>query len=65
MDLTLTGDQQDPLRSSPATPCTSTVSAVSDQGVPMRRTVLNEDHDSYRQTLRAFIEAEAVPHYPE
>jgi hypothetical protein len=31
----------------------------------MRRTVFNEDHDSYRQTLRAFIEAEAVPHYPE
>ncbi|WP_329457794.1 acyl-CoA dehydrogenase family protein [Streptomyces sp. NBC_01497] len=31
----------------------------------MRRTVYNEDHESFRQTLRAFIEAEVVPHYEE
>jgi len=31
----------------------------------MRRTVFNEDHESFRKTLRAFIEAEVVPHYPE
>ncbi|GAA3721930.1 acyl-CoA dehydrogenase family protein [Streptomyces tremellae] len=29
----------------------------------MRRTVYNEDHESFRQTLRAFIEAEVVPQY--
>jgi alkylation response protein AidB-like acyl-CoA dehydrogenase len=31
----------------------------------MRRTVYDEDHESFRQTLRAFIEAEVVPHYDE
>ncbi len=31
----------------------------------MRRTVFTEDHESFRQTLRAFIEAEVVPHYPD
>ncbi|GAA1968633.1 acyl-CoA dehydrogenase family protein [Nocardioides panacihumi] len=31
----------------------------------MRRTVFNEDHESFRTTLRAFIAAEVVPHYPE
>ena len=31
----------------------------------MRRTVFNEDHESFRKTLRAFIEAQVVPHYPE
>ncbi|MCA1220453.1 acyl-CoA dehydrogenase family protein [Streptomyces sp. 8L] len=31
----------------------------------MRRTVYNEDHESFRQTLRAFIEAEVVPQYEE
>ncbi|MDH2415526.1 acyl-CoA dehydrogenase family protein [Nocardioides sp. CER19] len=31
----------------------------------MRRTVFNEDHESFRKTLRAFIEAEVVPHYQE
>ncbi|WP_394433865.1 acyl-CoA dehydrogenase family protein [Streptomyces sp. SGAir0957] len=29
----------------------------------MRRTVFNEDHEAFRETLRAFIEAEVVPHY--
>ena len=31
----------------------------------MRRTLYNEDHESYRQTIRRFIEAEVVPHYPD
>ncbi|MFI0239067.1 acyl-CoA dehydrogenase family protein [Streptomyces sp. NPDC016845] len=31
----------------------------------MRRTVFNEDHEAFRETLRAFIEAEVVPHYDE
>jgi acyl-CoA dehydrogenase len=31
----------------------------------MRRTVFNEDHESFRQTLREFIEAEVVPAYPD
>ncbi len=31
----------------------------------MRRTVFSEDHEAFRKTLRAFIEAEVVPHYPE
>ncbi|MCF3961329.1 acyl-CoA dehydrogenase family protein [Streptomyces fuscigenes] len=31
----------------------------------MRRTVYNEDHESFRGTLRAFIEGEVVPHYEE
>ncbi|HWU22333.1 MAG TPA: acyl-CoA dehydrogenase family protein [Nocardioides sp.] len=31
----------------------------------MRRTVYDEDHESFRQTLRSFIEAEVVPHYDE
>lgn len=31
----------------------------------MRRTVYDEDHESFRQTLRAFIQAEVVPHYDE
>jgi acyl-CoA dehydrogenase len=31
----------------------------------VRRTVFNEDHESFRRTLRAFIEAEVVPHYQE
>jgi hypothetical protein len=31
----------------------------------VRRTVFDQDHESYRQTLRAFIEAEVVPHYDE
>jgi len=31
----------------------------------MRRTVFNEDHEAFRKTLRAFIEAEVVPHYQE
>ncbi len=31
----------------------------------MRRSVYDEDHESFRQTLRAFIEAEVVPHYDE
>jgi alkylation response protein AidB-like acyl-CoA dehydrogenase len=31
----------------------------------VRRTVFNEDHESFRQTLRSFIEAEVVPHYQE
>jgi len=29
----------------------------------MRRTVFNEDHEAFRQTLRAFIEGEVVPDY--
>jgi acyl-CoA dehydrogenase len=31
----------------------------------MRRSVYDEDHESYRQTLRSFIQAEVVPHYDE
>ena len=31
----------------------------------MRRTVFNEDHETFRQTLRAFIESEVVPNYPD
>ncbi|MCY0939149.1 acyl-CoA dehydrogenase family protein [Streptomyces sp. H34-S4] len=31
----------------------------------MRRTVFNEDHESFRETMRAFIEAEVVPVYDE
>jgi alkylation response protein AidB-like acyl-CoA dehydrogenase len=31
----------------------------------MRRTVFNEDHEAFRQTLRDFIQAEVVPYYPD
>lgn len=31
----------------------------------MRRTVFDDDHESFRQTLRAFIEAEVVPHFQD
>lgn len=31
----------------------------------MRRTVFNEDHEAFRETLRAFIEAEVVPVYDD
>src|SRR2546429_14738 len=31
----------------------------------MRRTVFNEDHEAFRQTLREFISAEVVPDYPK
>src|SRR5215469_1578298 len=31
----------------------------------MRRAVFHEDHELFRQTLRAFIEAEVVPHYDQ
>jgi alkylation response protein AidB-like acyl-CoA dehydrogenase len=31
----------------------------------MHRTAYDEDHESFRQTLRAFIDAEVVPHYDE
>ncbi|WP_240500790.1 acyl-CoA dehydrogenase family protein, partial [Streptomyces albus] len=31
----------------------------------MRRTVFNEDHEAFRQTIRDFIAAEVVPHYPQ
>ncbi|MFG2892749.1 acyl-CoA dehydrogenase family protein [Streptomyces sp. NPDC048248] len=31
----------------------------------MRRTVFNEDHEAFRDTIRAFIEAEVVPVYDE
>ncbi|GAA2615286.1 acyl-CoA dehydrogenase family protein [Streptomyces axinellae] len=31
----------------------------------MRRTVFNEDHEAFRQTIRDFIAAEVAPHYPE
>ncbi|MBC6445721.1 acyl-CoA dehydrogenase family protein [Actinokineospora xionganensis] len=31
----------------------------------MRRTVFTEDHEAFRQTVRAFIEAEVVPGYDE
>ncbi|GDY53848.1 hypothetical protein SVIO_044710 [Streptomyces violaceusniger] len=29
----------------------------------MRRTVFNEDHEAFRETIRDFIAAEVVPHY--
>ncbi|GGQ21399.1 acyl-CoA dehydrogenase family protein [Streptomyces roseolilacinus] len=31
----------------------------------MRRTVFNEDHEAFRDTIRAFVEAEVVPVYDE
>ncbi len=31
----------------------------------MRRTVYTSDHDAFRETLRAFIESEVVPHYEQ
>jgi acyl-CoA dehydrogenase len=31
----------------------------------VRRTVFNEDHEAFRQTIREFIQAEVVPHYAE
>lgn len=31
----------------------------------MRRTLFNEDHESFRQTLRSFIDAEVTPHFDE
>ncbi|NJA59825.1 acyl-CoA dehydrogenase family protein [Streptomyces sp. NEAU-H3] len=31
----------------------------------MRRTVYNEDHEAFRETIRAFIEAEVVPRHEE
>ncbi|MGH3215308.1 MAG: acyl-CoA dehydrogenase family protein, partial [Trebonia sp.] len=31
----------------------------------MRRAVFNDDHETFRKTLRAFIQAEVVPHYQE
>ncbi len=31
----------------------------------MRRRIFDDDHESFRRTLRAFIEAEVVPHYGE
>jgi acyl-CoA dehydrogenase len=31
----------------------------------MQRTVFDEDHESFRKTLRQFLEAEVVPHYDE
>jgi alkylation response protein AidB-like acyl-CoA dehydrogenase len=31
----------------------------------MRRTVFNEDHEAFRETIRAFIEAEVVPVYDQ
>ncbi|HEX4829542.1 MAG TPA: acyl-CoA dehydrogenase family protein [Trebonia sp.] len=31
----------------------------------MRRTVFNEDHEAFRETLRDFINAEVVPHYED
>ncbi|WP_327291033.1 acyl-CoA dehydrogenase family protein [Streptomyces sp. NBC_01198] len=31
----------------------------------MRRTVFNEDHEAFRETIRAFIEAQVVPVYDE
>src|SRR5687768_2748982 len=34
-------------------------------GGGVRRTVFNEDHEAFRETLRAFIEAEVVPVYDE
>lgn len=35
------------------------------QGAVVRRTVFNEDHEAFRETVRAFIEAEVVPVYDE
>lgn len=32
---------------------------------PLRRTVFNEDHEAFRQTIRAFIESEVSPHFQE
>lgn len=31
----------------------------------MRRTVFGEDHEAFRQVIRAFIEAEVIPHYAD
>jgi acyl-CoA dehydrogenase len=31
----------------------------------VRRTVFGEDHEAFRQTIREFIQAEAVPHFEE
>jgi len=31
----------------------------------MRRTIFTEDHEDFRQTLRAFLESEVVPHYDD
>ncbi|MFD0904278.1 acyl-CoA dehydrogenase family protein [Actinomadura sediminis] len=31
----------------------------------MRRTLFNEDHEAFRDTIRAFIEAEVAPYYEE
>jgi alkylation response protein AidB-like acyl-CoA dehydrogenase len=31
----------------------------------MRRTVFDEDHESFRQTLRSFIQAEVLPHHDD
>jgi alkylation response protein AidB-like acyl-CoA dehydrogenase len=31
----------------------------------MRRTIFDETHEAYRKTLRAFIDAEVAPHYPQ
>lgn len=31
----------------------------------MKRNIFDEDHESFRKTIRAFIEAEVVPHYEE
>lgn len=31
----------------------------------MQRTVFDDDHEAYRQTLRKFIETEVVPHYDD
>ena len=31
----------------------------------MRRTVFDEDHESFRKTFRAFLESEVVPHFDE
>ncbi|MDX2357408.1 acyl-CoA dehydrogenase family protein [Dietzia sp. PP-33] len=31
----------------------------------MRRTVFNEDHEAFRQTLRDFIESEVTPHFQD
>jgi alkylation response protein AidB-like acyl-CoA dehydrogenase len=31
----------------------------------MRRSVFDEDHESFRQTIRSFLAAEVVPHYDE
>jgi acyl-CoA dehydrogenase len=31
----------------------------------MQRTVFDEDHESFRKTLRAFLEAEVLPHYDD